>query len=1644
MKVAMLIAACLPGAGFFATEASQTEEFTNSVGMKMIRINPGSFDMGSTLGRDFWDEQPVHKVTITRSFYVSETEATTEQFRQFKPEFQGAAEHLPYAAGVSWYDAVAFCEWLSKKEGIPYRLPTEAEWEYACRAGTTTLYSSGNNPPAQGLPNQWGLKNTHTGVREWCLDWYGEYPATEQVDPVGPECGMARVVRGGLLDDGGRNEYRKIFNASSSRASIAPAFGPYYNDSPANTPPGKHAGEMERPERTDIRVYPGLIGTKYGNKKMKSSKGRLKLDNLEKVWTGGDNDWAVEWLGYIEAPHTGEVSFYGEADNGMRLQIDGKSIIDAWDHNAKPQGQISMVKGKKYPVVLSYYKDGGAAHLRLYWSWPGGHKNIVPIGAMSYTTAEAEMTRPEEDDEEEDKGIPGYHSIGFRVVHAPMPATRPLAHHAPYVRQGVRQNKGIVNQGPDASRPYFRKRYLLPMPPETCEDCRGEQIDAVRMHPSFRGHNHSPALEVCPNGDVLMIIYTSYGEYEPGVSLIASRLRFGTDRWDMPARLFDFAAANDHAPMLWTDTDSGLLYFFWGSPRLEGGFPFQWTCSKDSGATWAEVQFPNFMSAIGSHSRQPINTAVRDKNGVLYIASDGDGGQSVLWATRDNCRTWYDTAGRSGGRHTTFALLRDGLSILGMGGKNTDINGFMPKSISKDGGRTWQVSITPFAAQGSNQRPSLLRLQSGRLFFAGDYQHSRGSQPEGITEGGSYVAISQDDGQNWTVKTLAGAQQHEDRDRHNGNPTIGYSAARQGPNGIIHLITTMNRPCLHFELNEAWIGAKDTKHQNMTDAELMDNTAKSISAVKAYREEYPDGKTKFKFSGGIGNDGRFLLHGKETWYYPDGTKQRQADYDKGRKVATETYFSESGKRKWTWRHGADGDSIWTQYWPNGTKKAESTWRNFKCEGVATLWDRDGKETGRMEFANGRNVDRADDHDDDEDEQIEFSHEDFGLSLSPQRFSGLGTIDLSKARILPLNKQSRIQTNAADMLADEIEKRTRIGLQVVRKMPDKGTGTIVIGTAREVGSKIGGPPSGLAVPQKADGYAIWIDKNKRDAPAICLAGYDERGALYAVGRLLRMLEMSRDNVSVDAGIKVATAPKYPLRGHQMGYRAKTNSYDAWTVEMWEQYYRDMIVFGLNAVEIVPPITDDLTDSPVMPLKPMDMMIAQSKLADNYGLDVWIWYPAMEFRGKKREKISPELMELAIKNRDEVLSKLPRVDAVFVPSGDPGEVHPRYLFPHMKEHKKVLNKYHPNAQMWSSVQNYDDESATMGWIKAFYGWLNSGKAEWLDGVVFGPATEVSLPDMRRDVPTRFPIRRYPDITHSTSCQYEVRGWDNALESTLGREPINPRPRAYAKIFRELEQYAIGFISYSEGCNDDLNKVVWSCLGWDPEMKVDDILVEYGKYFISDRYKETFARGLLGLERNWKGSLKNNDGVLETLRLFQSMEKKATPQEKRNWRFQQGLYRAYYDAYIKLRLEYETELEKEALAVLKTAAEIGSANALDKAEAVLDRAVTYRTSSELRARVFELAEALFQSIGMQTSVPRYHAKAIGRGGNLDMIDIPLNHSVSLKEAFADVRKMDSEQQKLATIARIAANNYRKKNYDWEEIFEEKFIAEGLMIDD
>ena len=158
-----------------------------------------------------------HEVTITKPFYMGKYVVTQEQYEAIMgnnpSHFKGAQNPVEM---VSWDDAQAFCQKLSKKSGKTVRLPTEAEWEYACRAGTSTKYYSGDSeedlkrvawyeansndtthPVGQKEPNKFGLYDMHGNVWQWCQDWYGDYTANEVADPQGPAQGASRVLRGG-------------------------------------------------------------------------------------------------------------------------------------------------------------------------------------------------------------------------------------------------------------------------------------------------------------------------------------------------------------------------------------------------------------------------------------------------------------------------------------------------------------------------------------------------------------------------------------------------------------------------------------------------------------------------------------------------------------------------------------------------------------------------------------------------------------------------------------------------------------------------------------------------------------------------------------------------------------------------------------------------------------------------------------------------------------------------------------------------------------------------------------------------------------------------------------------------------------------------------------------------------------------------------------------------------------------------------------------------------------------------------------------------------------------------------------------------------------------------------------------------------
>ncbi len=225
------------GAGRFVSD----REFTNSVGMQMAAVRAGAFRMGSPVDEDGrQDDETQRTVRIEKSFHISVHEVTQKQWKAVmqsqpwhgKPQV-AVGDRYP-ATYITWAEADLFCKVLSRRENRTYRLPTEAEWEYACRAGTTGPYhfdaddlkghacfegnADANHPNEVGArrANAWGLHDMHGNVFEWCGDWYGPYDSKATLSPRGLSNGEYRVTRGGSWESMAR------FCRSAYRAGLGP------------------------------------------------------------------------------------------------------------------------------------------------------------------------------------------------------------------------------------------------------------------------------------------------------------------------------------------------------------------------------------------------------------------------------------------------------------------------------------------------------------------------------------------------------------------------------------------------------------------------------------------------------------------------------------------------------------------------------------------------------------------------------------------------------------------------------------------------------------------------------------------------------------------------------------------------------------------------------------------------------------------------------------------------------------------------------------------------------------------------------------------------------------------------------------------------------------------------------------------------------------------------------------------------------------------------------------------------------------------------------------------------------------------------------------------------------------------------------
>jgi len=704
----VLASVCTKATAATAKSLSEMEKsFTNSIGMRMVRVEQGSFLMGQgdapvpeelakhlsypnimELKKKFphgnpaefvittdhvrdgdFDEKPAHQVTISQQFYVSAFEVTNAQYEKFDPAHRTlrgkngfSTEDNEAVVFVNWHEARVFCDWLSKKEGKVYRLPTEAEWEYACRAGTTSNFWTGDSLPeafhknarrtsfteandivpltvGRTPPNRWGLYDMHGNVEEWCYDWYGPY-----------------------------SDYSIRTTPDHNQGRVTVSF-----DTTQTDPVGMVTGDF-------------------------------------KVTRGGSH---------------GTNLYYLRSANRMGTLPENK-----------------------------------------HWL------------------------------------------IGFRVVIGELPETKPFPappqqRYQCNVEQNAPRN---LAEGPNPNKPYFKgpRRYV--------------KIPEGSHGPLFSHHNHDPAIVECPNGDLLAIWYTCVEERGRELAIAASRLHYGQEQWELTSPFWDTPDRNDHCPALWFDGND-TIYHFNGLCVAGKWEPLAiiMRTSKDNGVTWSKAR----LIAPEHGFRQMVGEPVfRTKEGAIVFGSDAEHG-STIWVSRDNGKTWSEPGGKINGIHAGIVQVNDG-RLMALG-RNQNIDGWMPRSISTDMGKTWKASAGIFPPITGGQRAALIRLKEGPLFFASFARDIDNFEPtpDGIRPprhvASIFGAVSFDEGETWPVRrVISDCKPDHPVDTIDGAPVLmnpgnseplGYLSVCQSADGVIHLISSLN----HYAFNLAWLKAAPPK-----------------------------------------------------------------------------------------------------------------------------------------------------------------------------------------------------------------------------------------------------------------------------------------------------------------------------------------------------------------------------------------------------------------------------------------------------------------------------------------------------------------------------------------------------------------------------------------------------------------------------------------------------------------------------------------------------------------------------------------------------------------------------------------------------------------------------------------------------------------
>lgn len=537
----------------------------------------------------------------------------------------------------------------------------------------------------------------------------------------------------------------------------------------------------------------------------------------------------------------------------------------------------------------------------------------------------------------------------------------------------------------------------------------------------------------------------------------------------------------------------------------------------------------------------------------------------------------------------------------------------------------------------------------------------------------------------------------------------------------------------------------------------------------------------------------------------------------------------------------------------------------------------------------------------------------------------------------------IEIKAAEFFAEEIELRTGFNPEIVNKVPVDNFVSLRIEDESE-----------------SEEYSVEHNNN-----TVVITAHRLRSLIYGFAEFLKKAVYENGRIFLVKDISIKRNPSMQIRGHQLSYTNMNNTVDMWGKAEYERYIRDLMLFGTNMVEADSGVREE--KSTLMRFSQKEMLIAMSEICLEYDIDLSVWH----------ELWSKDSDEETMAKMHKLYDDLPKLDVLFPPGGDPGDMQGEAFVQRCVKMKREMQKVFPNIQMWPSAQaphEYPD------WGERFAKEMAKCPEE-IDGVIYGPNHAMPLDELRRKIDKRYPIRLYPDIGHNVRCETPVHfdrdDWHYALAATLSREAVNPRPSEYRHYHRITRQYAVGSVTYSEGVNDDLNKCVWGAMDLDFNYDLREIVQDYCRTFFPGADTDAIAELLISLEQNWSCDPKENGNIQPNFDGFVSLAE-SSPELMKNWRFVLHLFRAYCDKLVRDRRIFETELINEAEILIRK-------GDVDDAIKVLstDFSDEYKLN---RQKIDEYAELLFNQIGIQLDVEHYHGMSWERGCTLMTIDNPV----------------------------------------------------------